>query len=480
MQVFKNFSILALVVALSACRSAAIYSRGEMTDRTEHTPQINEEAFVVTPQTFRVGVLLPLSGDAASAGQGLKNATMLALEDMNNPNLILQFYDTQGTSEGARVAAENALNQQVKLIIGPLMASSVEAISNQTRNRGVPVVAFSTNESVLQNQVYTLGLLIEEQVNRIVGYAATKGRSKFALLLPDNSTGLAVAKAAVRSAKKHGGNVVKIAFYAPDTTDFTSVIRELSNFDSRSEPVKREKARLTALAQSGDAEARKALKRLNLKETADGVDFDAVIIPESGGRLKSATAMFGYYDVFAPDVMFLGTSVWENTSLNRETTLNHAAYPVLSRTHSAYFNKKYQSLYGNYPNSLFSFAYDAVALASVLARSNPSDLDAAITIPDGFIGINGVFRIFENGKNQHSLDIMEVQSQADIIVDEAPKKFVSNPDDLSKIDVVTSYAENPPLILGKDKKEAETAIFGTTLDGLSSRSLSKYDEIYNY
>ena len=82
-------------------------------------------------------MLLPLSGEAAKAGQGLKNATMIALEDMNNPNLILQYYDTKSSPEGARVAVENALNQQVRLIIGPLMSTSVEAIPtcNQSAKR---------------------------------------------------------------------------------------------------------------------------------------------------------------------------------------------------------------------------------------------------------------------------------------------------------------------------------------------------------
>lgn len=459
MQVFKKFYVFALIAFLSACRSPSVTSEGSFSDSS---PQINEQAFI-TSQSFRVGVLLPLSGDAAKAGQGMKNATMIALEDMNNPNLILQYYDTKSTPEGARVAAENALNQQVKLIIGPLMSSSVEAISYQTRRQNVPVIAFSTNDEVLQNQIYTLGLLIEEQVNRIVGYAAVKGRSRFALLLPDNSTGIAVARAAVKAAKKHGGKVVRIAFYNPNTSDFSEIIRQLSDFEKRAEPVIKEKKRLKALAEQGDAEAKKALKKLSLKETDEGVDFDAVIIPESGGRLKSATAMFGYYDVFAPDVLFLGTSVWENTSLNKESTLNKAAYPILSRSHSAYFNRKYQSLYGNYPNGLFAFAYDAVALSSALARSNPSDLDAAITTPDGFVGINGVFRIFANGKNQHSLDIMEIRPQADVVVDQAPRKFLSAPEILDETDIGALYDGNPPLIFGKDKNEAQQIIFGKTL-----------------
>ena len=303
MQVLKKIYILAMIIVLSACQSAVI-SRGYF---EESSGQINEEEFV-TSQSFRVGVLLPLSGEAEKAGQGLKNAAMLALEDMNNPNLILQFYDTKSTPEGARVAVENAINQQVKLVIGPLMSSSVEAISSRTKRSNIPVIAFSTNQDVLQEQVYTIGLLIEEQINRIVGYATSKGRSKFALLLPDNSTGLAVAKAAVKSTKKHGATVIRIAFYDPNTNDFSAIINQLSDFEKRAEPIKKEKERLAELVKQGDEQAKTDLKKLSLIETEEGVDFDAVIIPETGSKLKSATAMFGYYDVFAPDVMFLGTS----------------------------------------------------------------------------------------------------------------------------------------------------------------------------
>ncbi len=459
MQVLKKIYILALVIVLSACQSAVI-SRGYF---EESSGQINEEEFV-TSQSFRVGVLLPLSGEAEKAGQGLKNAAMLALEDMNNPNLILQFYDTKSTPEGARVAVENAINQQVKLVIGPLMSSSVEAISSRTRRSNIPVIAFSTNQDVLQDQVYTIGLLIEEQINRIVGYATSKGRSKFALLLPDNSTGLAVAKAAVKSTKKHGATVVRIAFYDPNTNDFSTIINQLSDFEKRAEPIKKEKERLAELVKLGDEQAKTDLKKLSLIETEEGVDFDAVIIPETGSKLKSATAMFGYYDVFAPDVMFLGTSVWENTHLNKESTLYKAAYPVLSRSHGAYFNNKYRMLYETQPNGLFAFAYDAVALASALAKRNPTNLDMAITTPDGFAGINGIFRLFENGKNQHSLDIMQITPSGDIVIDAAPKKFSSVPESLEDIDVSILYDRNPPLIFGKDEIEAQELIFGRELE----------------
>lgn len=432
---FKKIYFLAFVALVASCRSPMVTSTGHFSDNNNNTTQIDEEIFS-SASSFRVGVLLPLSGSASSVGQGLKNATMLALDDINNPNLILQFYDTQSTPEGARVAVENAINQRVKMIIGPLMSSEVEAISYQTRKHDIPVVAFSTNDAVLQPQVYTIGLLIEEQVNRIISYAAQKGRSRFALLLPDNDTGIAVAKSAVKVAKKQGGTVSKIAFYPPHTTDFSNIVRKLCNSSS--------------------------------KNTGKNVGFDAIIIPESGNSLKSATAMLGYYDVFYPDVMFLGTSVWENTNLNKETTLNKAVYPVLSRNHSTYFNKKYKSTYGSYPNGLFALAYDAVALTSAIAKRNPSNIDEAITSSDGFIGINGAFRIFTNGKNQHSLDIMQITPSSDIVVDSAQHKFVSAPEMLDNMDVASMYDGNAPVFYGKNQQEAETAVFGRSLNSFGN------------
>ena len=129
--------------------------------------------------SLRVAMLLPLSGADAAIGQDMKNAAMMAIGDINNNNLVVQFYDTRGTGSGARVALENALNAKSNLILGPLKAEEVSAISAETRSHGVPVVSFSTSPSVLQEGVYSIGLLNDEQIKRIVRYAADHNRLKY-------------------------------------------------------------------------------------------------------------------------------------------------------------------------------------------------------------------------------------------------------------------------------------------------------------
>lgn len=458
----KKFSAVLLCFGLIACsstRGPKVADRGGIQEFNSDVSEIN----ISSSDSFRVGMLLPLSGPAARHGQGLRNAAMVALDDINNPNLIVQFYDSKGTPEGARTAVKNAISQKANIIVGPLMSTEVQAIANETIYQGVPVIAFSTAQEVLQPTVYTMGLLVEEQVDRIMSYVAQKGRSRFALLIPDNSTGNAVAKAAFKSARKNNVAVTVVGYYKPGTSDFSGIIKEMTDYGTRHGAVVRKKAELEARAKSGDASAAQELKRLKTKEGIGELDFDAVLIPESGAKLTAAISMFAYYDAAYPDVQFLGTSIWETGKFNNETAIVKSLFPAISRAHSAYFAGKYNSVFGERPSSLYSFAYDAVALTNQLAKQPPENINQAITKPEGYIGINGAFRFFEDGSNQHSLDILEIRPSGNVVVDAAPKNFNNDisHEKLPPVDVYSGFAA--PKIYGKNRQSAEIAIFGSLL-----------------
>lgn len=463
MQVFKKLNILAFCLLIAGCGTSRVVSTGGTNDISSDYGEIGliRAPSYVGEEKFRVGMLLPLTGKAAKQGQGLKNAALLALDDVKNKDLVLQFYDTQSNPSGARTAIENALNQNADLIVGPLMSPEVRAISERAEYAGVPIIAFSTSEETLRPGVYTLGLLINEQVDRIISYAAESGRSRFALLLPDNNTGIAVARAAVKAAQKNNVTISRIAFYPPNASDFSNILKQMTNYSSRKAAMQTKKANLSAQVKAGNASAKRELAKIKNTDSVDNLDFDAVLIPEYGSRLKSAISMFGYYDVYAPKVKFLGTSIWENTSLNKESMLHNSWYPALSRYQSSYFSNKYSNYYGEKPSSLYSFAYDAVALASALSARKGEDLNQAITSPEGYMGINGAFRFFSDGNNQHSLDIMEIKPQGDIVINAAPKKF--NVYDYGYSESDNLYGENSygsePLIFGKDSGLAKAMIY---------------------
>lgn len=458
MQVLKKLYFAVVCLCLSACGStSSIKDEGGADSYNTDIAEIG----ISTSESFRVGMLLPLTGNDAKYGQGLKNASMIALNNINNPNLVLQYYDTQSTPAGARIAIENAINQRSDLIIGPLKSLEVQAVTNETIYRGVPVIAFSTAQEVLQPTIYTLGLLIDEQVDRIMTYAAQQGRERFALLLPDNGTGGAVARAAVKSAQKNGVDVTVIGFYPPGSSDFSQIVKQMTNYDRRHSQVTRLKSRLQAAANNGNSQAQYALKKLTTREGLGDVGFDALIIPENGAKLTAAISMFAYYDAAYPQVQFLGTSVWEGSRLNNEAAINKSLYPSVSRPLAGQFAGQYYAVFNEKPSSLYTLAYDAVGIADRLARLHSENLNEDITAEAGFGGINGRVRFFNDGTNQHSLDVVEVRPEGNITVDSGSRYFETITEPLPAVTIDSYY--RAPRIFGKDPSLAQIVIYGQVL-----------------
>jgi hypothetical protein len=63
-----------------------------------------------------------------------------------------------------------------------------------------------------------------------------------------------------------------------------------------------------------------------------------------------------------------------------------------------------------------------MALAAVLAQSADFS-DAAITNPNGFSGLDGIFRFRANGLVQRGLAVLQVQRGGNTIIDPAPQTF---------------------------------------------------------
>lgn len=361
---------------------------------------------------LNVGVLLPLSGNASNIGQGLQNAMFMALDDLKNNKIILKFYDTKGTKLGATEAAKKAVNGGAKLILGPLMSEEVQAASKVALSGDVPVISFTTSPQVLQKGVYSIGVLNAEQIDRIITYAVTKNRTRFALLLPDNNSGLNILKSALMTALANNVSIVKVGFYNQNSVDFTSIVKEISTPSD---------------------------------------DVDAILIADGGNRLKSMASMFAYNDILYPDVLFLGTAAWDNTNLSKETMLYHSYYPMVPKKYGEYFTEKYKETFGEQPKTVYSFAYDSVLLASVLAEKCHGSLETCIVNKNGFNGVNGYFRILPTGQSYHGLDVWEVTKDGPKVVSSASKRdtgYIENEMDIRYIPY-----EKLPKVYGKNSSE---------------------------
>ena len=86
------------------------------------------------------------------------------------------------------------------------------------------------------------------------------------------------------------------------------------------------------------------------------------------------------------------------------------------------FNSKYSGAYGSEPPRIASLAYDAVSLASGLARKGDFST-TAITDAAGFQGQNGLFRFRQDGLIERGLAILEMTANGPEVVAQPPIRF---------------------------------------------------------
>lgn len=379
--------LLAALGLLAAC-SSTLDSAG-VAPGTSGAPAAGGET--LGNGTVRVALLVPrsASGNAGVVATNLKNAADLALREyQGQANLQILVKDDRGTPEGAREAASEAIAQGAELIIGPLFAQSVVAAATVARPAGVPVVAFSTDTSVAARSVYLLSFLPQSDVDRIVSYAAGRGKRSIAALLPDNGYGTVMQAALQRVATTSGARIVTIERYGADR----------AAMQQKAETVAK-------LAQSGQ--------------------IDAVFMPDGGDAAPFLGQVLSTNGVRPGQVQLLGSGQWDDPRIAAAPALKGGWYPAPDRAGFAAFANRYQGVFGAAPVRTASLGYDATSLAAGLSARFGKDgfKPANLASPNGFIGVDGAFRFLPDGTNQRQLAVYELGGGTPVQIERAPQTF---------------------------------------------------------
>ncbi len=371
----------------------------------------------------RVGLLLPLSGPEQAIGQSLLDAALLALTEIGNGRVRLLPRDTGGTAEGARAAAEAVLQEGAELILGPVFSAEVAAAAQPARARGINVIAFSTDAQVAGNGVYLMGLLPQQQVDRVVSFAASRGLRRFAALAPQTPYGTTVTDQLRFAASQVGGELTDATFYPPTVTDVMNEVRSLARYQARRDRLASQRRLLEA---RGDPEARAQLQQLGGLDTLGGPGYDALLIAEGGPMLRQIAPLLPFFDIDPRQVRFLGTGLWDDPTLGQEPSLVGGWFAAPPPESVASFMERFNATYQYRPVRIATLAYDSVALAAALARNDgtPDFGRAALTSPSGFAGTDGIFRFLPSGIAERGLAVLEVTARGARVIDTAANTFL--------------------------------------------------------
>lgn len=338
----------------------------------------------------KVALLVSLSsqGQPGLIAKSLKKAAELALFEHDNPNLQLLVKDDKGTPQGAKAAAEDVLKRGATLILGPLYARSVAAVAPVARKARVPVVAFSSDRQVAGNGVYLLSFQPAPEVERIVAYAASRGKRSYAALIPDDAFGKRVAPVFRNAVARAGGTVVALETYPASANGLLAPLRKIGE----------------ALAAA----------------EATGAPVDAFFVPGGQEYLGDIGRLLPLVKIDLANVQFLGTGGMDYRNAGRDASLIGAWYPGPDPGGWSDFAQKYAKSYGQGPPRIAGLAYDAVSLAIALAGNGAGRYTSEmLTRASGFAGIDGPYRLRADGTTERALGILEVQKFGPSVVDSA-------------------------------------------------------------
>ena len=380
---------------------------------------------------LKAAILLPLSGSHGDLGQSMLQAAQMALFDMGYEDFELMPRDTKGTPQGASAAMQSAINDGAQIVLGPLFSDSVKAVKSQARRSNINMLAFSTDWTLAGDNTYIMGFLPFAQVQRVTEYAMDNGYSNIAVLAPNTDYGNAVISAFNSVAYRNGNQNAKVVRYTPGGPDSSSVVRSFTGYDSRVQQVNDMRAALESKLQDNpkDPHVKAELAALQGVDSAGTADFDAVLLPVGGDEARSVANMLSYYDLDPNTVKRLGTGLWDDSGLATEPALKDAWFAASEPGLRADFEQRYRGLYGIRPQRLATLAYDATALTAVIAKSSYYSRGAVrferadFMNPNGFAGIDGIFRFRPDGLVERGLAVLQYKDSRIEVLEPAQRTF---------------------------------------------------------
>jgi ABC-type branched-subunit amino acid transport system substrate-binding protein len=252
------------------------------------------------------------------------------------------------------------------------------------------VLSFSNNTDIAGGNVFVLGNTFQNTADRLVSYAARRGKGRILIVHEDTPAGDAGRRAIEAAIAGSRATLAGVQSHAFSQAGVMAAIPGI-----------------VGAARSGSADA-----VFLTSDAAGALPFLAQMLPEQG--LTPAT------------IQYMGLTRWDIPPATLSLPGVQGGWfalpdPALSQQ----FQSRYFAAYGTAPNSIAGLAYDGIAAVGALVRGGRADAltSTSLTQSSGFVGVNGVFRLRPDGTTQRGLAVAEIRNNQVVVIDPAPRSF---------------------------------------------------------
>ena len=178
-------------------------------------------------KTLKVGLLAPLSGPYSEIGNSFLYSLQLALEEINDENLVIVPRDSGvDNKEKLNLSINDLRKIGVKVIIGPLTFQEFDEIKKY--NDLIFISPSNINPDFLNN-IISIGVSLESQLTSLIKFLQKQKKNKTVLMYPDNQYLELVEKEIQKLNLKN----IRTFVYNPDPEVLTGEIEKLTNYSQR-------------------------------------------------------------------------------------------------------------------------------------------------------------------------------------------------------------------------------------------------------
>ena len=278
-------------------------------------------------------VFLPLTGKYLNFGNKIKKSLDLSILNFGANKIKLIYFDT-----GKNIDKELLTNLFNKLgpkfIIGPFTREVLLKIKPFAKKDNIPILTFSNDIAMIENNVWSLGFSPEEQIQSVISCAIMHGYSKFGIIAPDNLYGEIISRQSIDLISGNKKNLYNSLF--------------LSN------EVLNNKTKLYSILKS-------FLEYSELEETH--TKFDNILIGGSKEFILEIAPLLAFFNVDSKLVKILGTETFNSKEIKNEPSLEKSWFPLISSKNNEQFKILWKDNWQSSNDYFTNAGFDAGVIA---------------------------------------------------------------------------------------------------------------------